>query len=159
MDAWYTYGTPLSRSPAFQREWSYTTPFQFSGNAATGTGNRGFFSATTEGLSYGEKGASAVVIASPGPKYSFIIWGWQGLYIGGSGNNKAHAIVKIANNDNSSHGIIHFSDDDNTVVNLTQPTRLQPGEDIILKVLNSTMNTSDAGIIELYYSVINGYED
>ena len=98
------------------------------------------------------------MIESPGPKHSFIIWGWQGIYIAGAGNNKGHAIVKIANNVNSSHGLVHFSDDDNTVVNLTQPTRLQPGEDIIFKVLDSDMNASDAGIIELYYSVINGYE-
>jgi hypothetical protein len=148
------YGTPLDRSPAFQKEWTYTTPFQFSGNAVT---DEGFFSATTAG-SYGENGASAVVIESPGPKHSFIIWGWQGIYIAGAGNNKGHAIVKIANNVNSSHGLVHFSDDDNTVVNLTQPTRLQPGEDIIFKVLDSDMGTADSGIIELYYSVINGYE-
>lgn len=155
MGAWDTYGTPLSRTPAFQKEWSYTTPLQFSGNAVTATG---FFSATIAG-SYGENGTSAVIVASPGPKYSFIIWGWQGVYIGGSGNNKAHTIVKITNPTNSSHGLVHFSDDDNTVVNLSQPTRLQPGEDIIFKVLNSTMNTTDAGIVELYYSVINGYEE
>ena len=155
MGAWDTYGTPLSRSPAFQKEWSYTTPFQFSGNSVNG---KGFFSSTIA-ASYGENGASAVVLESPGPKYSFVIWGWQGVYIGGSGNNKAHVIVKIANNANSSHGLVHFSDDDNTVVNLSQPTRMQPGEDIIFKVLNSVMNATDTGIIELYYSVINGYED
>jgi len=155
MGAWDTYGTPLSRSPAFQKEWSYTTPFQFSGNAVN---IKGFFSATIA-ATYGENGASAVVLESPGPKYSFVIWGWQGVYIGGSGNNKAHVIVKIANNANSSHGLVHFSDDDNTVVNLSQPTRMQPGEDIIFKVLNSVMNATDTGIIELYYSVINGYED
>ena len=155
MGAWDTYGTPLSRSPAFQKEWSYTTPFQFSGNSVN---IKGFFSATIA-ATYGENGASAVVLESPGPKYSFVIWGWQGVYIGGSGNNKAHVIVKIANNANSSHGLVHFSDDDNTVVNLSQPTRMQPGEDIIFKVLNSVMNATDTGIIELYYSVINGYED
>ena len=155
MGAWDTYGTPLSRTPAFQKEWSYTTPLQFSGNAVTATG---FFSATIAG-SYGENGASAVVKASPGPKYSFIIWGWQGVYIAGSGNSKGQVIVKIANNDNSSHGLVHFSDDDNTVVNLSQPTRMQPGEDIIFKVLDSDMGTSDTGIIEIYYSVINGYEE
>ena len=155
MAAWDTYGTPLSRSPAFQKEWNYATPFQFSGNATTATG---FFSATI-GPTYGENGTSAVMIASPGSKYSFIIWGWQGIYIGGSGNNKAHVVVKIASNDNSSYGLVHFSDDDNTVVHLSQPTRLQPGEDIIFKVLNSSMNATDTGIIELYYSVINGYED
>ena len=155
MGAWDTYGTPLSRSPAFQKEWSYTTPFQFSGNSVNG---KGFFSSTIA-ASYGENGTSAVVLESPGPKYSFVIWGWQGVYIGGSGNNKAHVIVKIANNANSSHGLVHFSDDDNTVVNLSQPTRMQPGEDIIFKVLNSVMNATDTGIIELYYSVINGYED
>ena len=49
--------------------------------------------------------------------------------------------------------------DTNMVVNLSQPTRLQPGEDIIFKVLDSTMNATDAGIIELYYSIINGHED
>ena len=49
--------------------------------------------------------------------------------------------------------------DTNMVVHLSQPTRLQPGEDIISKVLNSSMNATDTGIIELYYSVINGYED
>lgn len=155
MGAWDTYGTPLSRSPAFQKEWSYSTPIQFSGNATNVTG---FFSSTIA-ATYGENGASAVLVESLGPKYSFILWGWQGIYIGGSGNNKGHVVVKIANNDNSSHGIIHFSDDDNTVVTLSQPTRLQPGEDIILKVLNSKMNATDTGIIELYYSVINGYED
>ena len=155
MGAWNTYGTPLSRSPAFQKEWSYTTPIQFSGNAVTATG---FFSATIP-ASYGENGASAVVVASPGPKYSFIIWGWQGIYIAGSGSSKGQVIVKIANNLNSSHGLVHFSDDDNTVVNLSQPTRLQPGEDIIFKVLNSSMNATDTGIIEIYYSIVNGYED
>jgi len=155
MGAWDTYGTPLSRTPAFQKEWSYTTPFLFSGNAATATG---FFSATIA-ASYGENGASAVVLESLGPKYSFIIWGWQGVYIAGSGSSKGHVIVKIANNLNSSHGLVHFSDDDNTVVNLSQPTRLQPGEDIIFKVLDSDMNATDAGIIELYYSIINGYEE
>jgi hypothetical protein len=154
MGAWDTYGTPLSRTPAFQKEWSYTTPFQFSGNAVT---NTGFFSATTAG-SYGENGTSAVVLASKGPKYSFIVWGWQGVYIAGSGSSKGQVIVKIANNLNSSHGLVHFSDDDNTVVNLSQPTRLQPGEDIIFKVLDSDMGTSDTGIIEIYYSIINGYE-
>ena len=155
MGAWDTYGTPLSRTPAFQKEWSYTTPFLFSGNATNLTG---FFSSTI-GASYGENGASAVVLESLGPKYSFIIWGWQGVYVAGSGNNKGHVIVKIANNDNSSHGLVHFSDDDNTVVNLSQPTRLQPGEDVIFKVLDSDMNATDAGIIELYYSIINGYEE
>jgi hypothetical protein len=148
MGAWDTYGTPLSRSPAFQKEWSYTTPFQFSGNSVNG---KGFFSSTIA-ASYGENGTSAVVLESPGPK-------WQGVYVGGSGNNKGHVIVKIANNLNSSHGLVHFSDDDNTVVNLSQPTRMQPGEDIIFKVLNSVMNATDSGIIELYYSVLNGYED
>jgi len=155
MGAWDTYGTPLSRTPAFQKEWSYTTPFQFSGNATTATG---FFSSTIAG-SYGENGASAVMVESPGPKYSFIIWGWQGVYIGGSGNNKGHVVVKITNPTNSSHGLVHFSDDDNTVVHLSQPTRLQPGEDIIFKVLDSDMNATDTGIIELYYSVVNGYEE
>jgi hypothetical protein len=154
MGAWDTYGTPLSRTPAFQKEWSYTTPIQFSANAAT---NTGFFSATTAG-SFGESGASSVILASPGPKYSFIIWGWQGVYIGGTGSSKAHVIVKIANNVNSSHGLIHFSDGDNTVVNLSQPTRLQPGEDIIFKVLDSDMGATDSGVIELYYSILNGYE-
>jgi hypothetical protein len=149
------YGTPMGRSPAFQKEWTYTTPFLFSGNAVNITG---FFSATIP-ATYGENGASAVVLESPGTKYSFIIWGWQGVYIAGSGNNKGHAVVKIANNANSSHGLVHFSDDDNTVVNLSQPTRFQPGEDIIFKVLDSDMKTTDTGIIELYYSVINGYED
>ena len=154
MGAWDTYGSPLSRTPAFQKEWSYTTPIQFSGNAAT---NTGFFSATAA-ASYGENGASAVVVESPGSKYSFILWGWQGVYIAGTGSSKGHAIVKIADPTNSSHGLVHFSDDDNTVVNLSQPTRLQPGEDIIFKVLDSDMGAADAGIIELYYSVINGYE-
>ena len=145
------FGTPMSRRPAFQAEWTYTTPFQFSANSAN---NTGFFSAG----SFGENGPSSIVVASPGPKHSFVLWGWQGVYIAGSGNNKGHAIVKIANDLNSSHGLVHFSDDDNTVVNLTQPTRLQPGENIIFKVLDSDMNTSDSGIIELYYSIVNGFE-
>lgn len=152
MGAWDTYGTPLSRSPAFQKEWTYATSVQFSSNAVS---NEGLFSAG----SFGENGPSSVIVASPGPKYSFIIWGWQGVYIAVAGANKGHTVIKIANNSNSSYGLIHFSDDDNTVVNLSQPVRLQPGEDIIFKVMDSDMNATDSGIIELFYSVINGYEE
>ena len=43
--------------------------------------------------------------------------------------------------------------------NAVSQSRSKPGEDIIFKVLDSTMNATDAGIIELYYSIINGHED
>jgi hypothetical protein len=149
MAGWDTYGTPLNRSPAFQREWQYGEATYFSSNGIT---NVGIFSGV---------GASAMILP-PVEGYAYIVWGWDGMYFSTSTTlKKKDLLIKVTDED-ADHvlTLIRASSLDNTSTMLSQPLKAHANTGLFITTmeLKDFAPANDSAVIQIYYGIVNGYD-
>ena len=150
MAGWDTFGTPMDRSPAFQREWQYGEATYFSSNGVT---NVGIFSGV---------GASAMILP-PVEGHAYIIWGWDAMYFSVATQlKKKDLLVKLTDND-ADHifSLIRASSLDHTSTMLAQPIKTHANTGLFITTMtlkDFDPGDSDTAVIQIYYGLVNGYD-
>lgn len=150
MAGWDTYGTSISRSPVFQKDYIYANAVTVSGNGNTNN----IFSAV---------GASSMILPAV-EGHAYIIWGWHIMYqttAGGTSPDKKELLLDLTDAE-ADHSIVVMigAPGNGGTTSLGQPLRTHANSGLFITTyyLRNWEAAKDSATVQVYYSLINGYD-